>query len=146
MNIETTRFGSVTIQSEDILSFEAGIIGFANSRRWVILADTENPAVAWFQSLDDPSLAMAVDSPRRFIPNYQVRLTPSELSPIRLSDVDQAFVLCVVSRNENHLTMNLRAPLIVNLDQKMGAQSMTTDDQPLQYPFARISPKLRQSA
>ena len=146
MKIETTRFGAVEIESEDVLHFEAGIIGFYDSKKWVILADTENPAVAWLQSLQDPSLAMAVVSPRRFIPNYQVRLSPSELNPIHLTEVDQAFVLCVVSRNDNRLTMNLRAPVIINLDQKLGAQIMTSDDQPLQYPFANLSANLRQSA
>lgn len=146
MKIETTRFGTVEIEDQDILDFECGLIGFNDSKQWVILADTENPAVAWLQSLLDPSLAMAVVSPRRFIPNYQVRLSASELSPIRLTDVDQAFVLCVVSRNDNRLTMNLRAPIIINLDQKIGAQIMTSDDQPLQYPFANLSTNLRQSA
>ena len=143
MNIATTRFGTVEIQEADVLFFEAGLIGFVESKRWVILADTENQAVAWLQCLQDPSLAMAVVSPRRFIPNYQVRLTPSELEPVSLTDVDQAFVLCVVSRNENRLTMNLRAPVLVNLDQRIGAQIMTTDDQPLQYPFANLSANLR---
>ncbi|MEE2642290.1 MAG: flagellar assembly protein FliW [Planctomycetota bacterium] len=146
VKIETTRFGTVEIEKQDILDFESGLIGFGDSRKWVILADTENPAVAWLQSLVDPSLAMAVVSPRRFIPNYQVRLTPSELEPIHLTNVDQAFVLCVVSRNDNRLTMNLRAPVIINLDRKMGAQIMTSDDQPLQYPFANLSTNLRQSA
>ena len=40
--------------------------------------------------------------------------------------------------------MNLRAPVLVNLDQRIGAQIMTTDDQPLQYPFANLSANLRQ--
>lgn len=146
MKIDTARFGTVEIKNQDILDFESGLIGFSESKKWVILADTENSAVAWLQSLTDPSLAMAVVSPRRFIPNYQVRLSPSELEPIHLNDVDQAFVLCVVSRNENRLTMNLRAPVIINLDQKIGAQIMTSDDQPLQYPFANLSTNLRQSA
>ena len=146
VKIETTRFGTVEIEKQDILDFESGLIGFGDSRKWVILADTANPAVAWLQSLVDPSLAMAVVSPRRFIPNYQFRLTPSELEPIHLTNVDQAFVLCVVRRNDNRLTMNLRAPVIINLDRKMGAQIMTSDDQPLQYPFANLSTNLRQSA
>lgn len=146
MNISTTRFGNVDIETDDVLMFESGLIGFSEAKQWVILADTENPAVAWLQSLHDPGLALAVVSPRRFIPNYQVRLTPTELEPICLTDVDQAFVLCVVSRNDNRLTMNLRAPVIINLDQKIGAQIMTSDDQPLQYPFANLSANLRQSA
>ena len=59
MNIATTRFGTVEIQEADVLFFEAGLIGFVESKRWVILADTENQAVAWLQCLQDPSLAMA---------------------------------------------------------------------------------------
>lgn len=146
MKIDTTRFGSVTVENQDILVFESGLIGFSELKKWVILADAENPAVAWLQSIDDPSLALAVVSPRRFIPNYQVRLTPSELEPVHLVNLDQAYVLCIVSRNDNRLTMNLRAPVIINLDRKLGAQIMTTDDQPLQYPFAELTSNLRQSA
>jgi len=55
-------------------------------------------------------------------------------------------VLCVVSNNEQALTVNLRAPIVVNLDRRLGCQVMTSDDQPLQFEILPLPVHLRRTA
>ena len=146
MKIHTTRFGSIEIEPDDILFFRNGLIGFEDCRHWVLLADSDNSSVAWLQSMQHSDIALPVVSPRRFVSGYQVRLEPGDVDMLQLTAVEQAFVLSVVSRNEDNLTLNLRAPLVVNLDRRVGSQVVTVDSQPMQYELATLPQKLRRSA
>jgi flagellar assembly factor FliW len=131
MQLHTTRFGVVEIEIDDILLFPHGLVAFDDCRHWVLLADTGNDALGWLQSVTRGEVALPVVSPRRFAPEYQVHVTRGQLVPLQLSQFDAAYVLAVVSRSDNDLTLNLKAPLIINLDRKLGRQVITTDEQPV---------------
>jgi len=146
MKIHTTRFASIEIEPDDILFFRNGLVGFEDCRHWVLLADSENSAVAWLQSMQHSDVALPVVSPRRFVSGYQVRLEPADVDILQLAEVEQAFVLSVVSRNEETLTLNLRAPLVINLDRRIGSQVITVDAQPMQYELAALPTIMRRSA
>jgi flagellar assembly factor FliW len=146
MQITTTRFGLVDILPEDILLFSRGLIGFEEQRHWVLLADDSNDAVAWLQSLTDESVALPVTSPRRFVPGYRVHVTTNQLTPLELAVLDHAFVLVVVSHNECGLTVDLRAPVVVNLDRRIGRQLITSTEDPIQMAVSGESAALRKSA
>ena len=146
MNIHTTRFGKIDIEPEDILFFREGLIGFEECRHWVLLADGQNNSVGWLQSMQKADVALPVISPRRFVSEYQVRLEPEQIENLQLSTVDQAYVLGIVGRDEDALTLNLRAPVVINLDRRIGAQVITVDEQPTQYELATLPIGMRRSA
>ena len=146
MQLFTTRFGSIPIDSDDVLRFPSGIVGFEDLDRWVLLGDSENEAVAWLQSVARPDVAVPVVSPRRFAPGYRVRVPRGELAPLEMAAPDQAFVLVVVATDGLRLTINLRAPIIINLDRRLGRQATTSDEQPLDHYVADLPVSLRKSA
>lgn len=146
MLIHTSRFGSVHVKPDDLFTFPNGLIGMETCRRWVLLTDVENDAVGWLQCANLPETALAVVSPRRFLPDYQVHVSRSQLAPLELNGVDQAFVLNIVAKNDGLLTVNLKAPLILNLNRRLGRQVVTSDDQPVQFELAAPSLKLRKTA
>ncbi|MCA9104372.1 MAG: flagellar assembly protein FliW [Planctomycetales bacterium] len=146
MKVTTTRFGEVKIEADDILLFRSGLIGFEDLQHWVVLADGENDAVAWLQSMNRPEIALPVISPRRFIPSYQVHVEGRDVDGLQLNASDQAYVLCVVSSNEEAVTANLRAPIVINLDRRLGCQVITTDEQSLQHEILPLPVHLRRTA
>lgn len=146
MKLDTTRFGTVEIQADDILFFRYGLFGFEDQQHWVLLSDVSNSAVAWLQSMQKPGLAMPVVSPRRFVSDYQVQLDERQITLLSLTTEEQAYVLSIVSRNEQDLTTNLRAPIVINLDRRLGCQVVTADEQPMQFPLAEIPVAVRKSA
>jgi flagellar assembly factor FliW len=146
MLISTTRFGSVSVKTDDIVTFPTGLIGYESCRRWVLMADAETESVGWLQSVHLPEVAFAVISPRRYLPDYQVRVNRSQLVPLDMASVDQAFVLNILAINDGQLTVNLRAPLIINLSRRLGRQIITSDEQPLQFELSAASVKLRKTA
>ncbi len=147
MQIETRLFGAVTIEADDIVLFPRGIVAFEDCRHWVLLGDDENPTLAWLQSVSRPEVALPVVSPRRLLPEYSVRVARGQLTLLEFSQFDQVFVLSIVSQSDGDLTLNLKAPLVINLDRRLGRQIITSDDQPVALPLTITAPTLlRKSA
>jgi flagellar assembly factor FliW len=146
MHIGTRHFGTVEIEVDDILLFPQGVIAFEDCRHWVLLADAENPALAWLQSVSREEVALPVVSPRRFAPGYSVHVARGQLVPLEFSQFDQAYVLSVISQSDGDLTLNLKAPLIINLDRRLGRQVITSDEQPVVLALPTAPPRLRKSA
>lgn len=146
MQIRTTRFGALDIESEDVISFPTGLLGLEDCRHWVLLADAQNNALGWLQCITRPEVALAVVSPRRFVPHYQFRVFRSELAPLELADVRDAQVLAIVGKNERSITLNLKAPVVINLQRRMGRQVVANGDQPVQHELTSQPAPLKKSA
>ena len=146
MKIDTTRFGCVEIDADDLLQFPAGLFGLEDCRHWVLLADAEHSALGWLQSTLRPEIAFAVVCPRRYVSDYQVRVSRGELAPLNLSEVREAQVLSILGKNERGLTLNLKSPLVINLQRRLGRQVITNGDQPIQHPLVSDSAPLRKTA
>jgi flagellar assembly factor FliW len=133
MNLSTTRFGSVTIEEGDVLNFVDGLIGMEQCRRWVLLADASNPALGWLQSTERGDLALAVVSPRRFVPDYAVRVARRDIEPLALVEPNDAQVLVIVGQVDGSLVLNLKAPLVIHLRERLGRQIVARDDHAVQH-------------
>jgi flagellar assembly factor FliW len=136
MNINTTRFGTLAIDEIDILTFVDGLIGMETCRRWVLLADAQNSALAWLQSLDRAEVALAVVSPRRFVPDYACRVSRRDIQPLGLTDPNEAQVLTIISQSNGALALNLKAPLVIHLAERLGRQIVARDDHAVQHRLA----------
>lgn len=145
MYIDTTRFGRVAILEEDILAFDQGLIGMEQCRRWVLLADAGNESLAWLQSVDRPEAALAVVSPRRFVADYQVRVGRRDLAPLGDASSKSLQVLVILNRHDEGLTLNLKAPLVIHLENRRGRQIVAKNDHEVRYVLGATIP-MRRSA
>ncbi len=122
----TTRFGEIALDPAKAITFTYGLLGFADRQRYV-LVDTPPPQVAFklLQSLDDPELAFLV-----------LPLDPAD-GPIARADVEAACrvlaldpaplaLLGIVTLRreppEVQFTVNLRAPLLLDTERRIGFQ------------------------
>ena len=144
--ISTTRFGPIEVQADDFLRFPEGLLGFEQCRDWVLLAEAENDAVAWLQSVHRADVALAVVSPRRFVPDYRMRVARRELEPLHLDQIGRAQVLVIVGRTERCLTLNLKAPIVINLDRRLGRQVITNGELSVRHPLGARLPAMKRSA
>jgi flagellar assembly factor FliW len=133
MDVQTTRFGPIEVADDDVIRFAEGLPSFPECRDWVLLADRQNATLAWLQSVDQPEVAFAVVSPRHHLPGYRLRVARRELEPIAIEDLRAARVLSIVGKNERSVTLNLKAPLVINLDRRLGRQVIANGDLPVQY-------------
>ena len=146
MDLKTTRFGNFPIDPDDVIRFPQGVIGLEQCKDWVLLADSQNDALGWLQCTSHPEIALAVVSPRRFVPEYRVRVYRKELAPLELIEAKDAQVLVILGRNGESLTLNLKAPLLINLDRRLGRQVVANGDAAIQHKLSSHRFPLRKSA
>lgn len=141
MRINTQRFGTLSLNAEQLFLFPQGLIGMETLRQWALLPDQDNPSVAWLQSASRGDRAIAVISPRAFFDDYRVHISRRELSSLHMRPGAEVYVMTTVSGHVGKLTTNLRSPILLNLSRRLGCQVITADDQPIQQllPLARAT-------
>lgn len=124
MKIETRRFGSIEFDDRSIITFPEGLIGFAGSKRYILLGQGESQAVAWLQSLDDAELALPVVSAHVFPTIYpDVSISEAAVAGGLEPHADDLAVLAVlIAMPDQPPTVNLLAPIIIDTASRTGAQ------------------------
>lgn len=136
MEIHTSRFGTLEFAPRDVLQFPGGMLGLEDCSRWILLGDAENPVLGWLQSASHADVALAVVSPRQFVPGYKLRVNRSDLNGLS-ADGNDLHVLVVLSRHDDAMTINLKAPLLINLKRHLGRQVISNADVPVRYELYR---------
>lgn len=118
-----TKLGTLEIETEDIITFPRGILGFSDYRQYVIVEQTEG-FFSFLQSVDEPSLAFVIMIPELVDLDYSVKLNPEEIELLQLSSPEDGRVYGIVTVPDNvaEMTVNLQAPLVINMKEKLGAQ------------------------
>ncbi|MCL4209483.1 MAG: flagellar assembly protein FliW [Phycisphaeraceae bacterium] len=122
MNVQTTRFGVVEVDDARIITFPAGLLGFASYTRFVLLQPDDDAVFFWLQSLDAPELAFVVTDPGAWVEQYQVPIRRDQMGELGLDRLEDAQVLVIVNKRDHVLTANLQGPLVINLRTMTGQQ------------------------
>jgi flagellar assembly factor FliW len=114
LTVESTRFGTLEIEPEAVLSFPRGLIGLGGSRYALLSTDADSP-FSWLHSVEDPDLALPVARPWEFFPDYEVVVGDAEAAALGLGSDAVADVWVTVRATERveDFTVNLRAPIVV---------------------------------
>lgn len=141
MLINTKHFGQVDLDENKILHFDNGILGFEDYKQYTLLYDSEDgdkPVISWLQSLDDVSLALPVIHPFIVMENYNPEIEDELIKPLGELTPDNLiiFVSITVPADVTKLTANMKAPFILNMDTKKGAQVIAENsDYQIKYPI-----------
>lgn len=126
IRIESPRYGSLEVDPERVIEFPAGLVGFEDCKRYTLFhpedEDGAEPRYFILQSLDDPTVAFHIADPAVFGFDFEVKLSDEEAALLRLADPEKAAVVVILSRGGKGVRANLRAPLILNLDARLGLQ------------------------
>lgn len=135
IKFNTTRFGELEVPVASVIDIVAGVIGFPGLRRYVLL--DYNPPFSWLQCLDAPDLAFVVVNAAEFGSSYSVDL-PYGDRDLDLTQEDDVAVINLVSvRPDPTLTtVNLKAPVLVNLKNMKGRQLVLDNPRyPTRFPL-----------
>ena len=144
MLIKTKIFGEVEISDEKILTFENGIIGFPELKHFTLIHDEEkgtDAGIRYFQSIEEPAFAMPVMNPLMVCENYNPQVNDELLTPLGELKDDNIIVLVTVTvpTDLTKMTVNLQGPIIINADEKKGAQIIVEgNDYPVRFPIYDI--------
>ena len=133
MTVETRLFGEVYVGDDKIVTLPQGIIGFPDLQKFTLIFDSEKEnggSIMWFQSLDEPQFALPVMVPTTVKPDYNPTINDELLKPLGELNEDNIYVLVTVKvpSNLRDMTVNLRAPIIINTDTLLGGQLIVEDE------------------
>src|SRR5437667_11937007 len=100
MQIESTRFGTIEIRDDAVLTFPDGLIGLPGTR-YALIAQSEGTAFYWLHSVDDPAIALPVTNPWLFFAEYEVRVPSEDQDKLGLEHPEHADIFCVVRAAEH---------------------------------------------
>jgi len=128
--IKTTRFGLVELASEDILTFHEGLLGFQDLRQFVLLDDPNDDIFAWLQSCELPSIAFPILEPELFGHKYSTVLNKTDHESLRMQagQTPIFFSIITIPDDPTQMTANIKAPIIINLEQKIARQCVLQDN------------------
>lgn len=140
MKLNTKYFGELEYKGEDVLHFSAGLLGFEDCNEFITIDNPDGAGVfRWLQSIDRPELAFVVINPVFAMTDYEFDIPRPMVEKLGLKKPEDAQVLAVVKIPEdlNKMTVNLRAPIVVNVSNKMAAQIVLEDEKySLRHPMA----------
>ena len=127
MEIESTRFGRLTVDDERIISVPRGLLGFPNHTRFALIQTGSENYFFWLQSVDEPNLAFVVTDPSIFFKDYAVPLKGDLQQDLGMDDVEHAQVFVICNKVDEWLTGNLLGPIVVNAANRLAQQVVLTE-------------------
>ena len=127
MNVRTTRFGTVDLDEERIITFPAGLLGFSSFKSFALLQPDEEGVFFWLQSLDSPDLAFVVTDPTLWVNDFEASIRREQMEELGLNGLEKAQVFVIINKYGQSLTANLQGPLVVNLNNHKAMQLVLAD-------------------
>ena len=149
MKVNTRLFGEIDIADDKIVTLEKGIIGFPDLQKFTLIYDLDKgdkALIKWFQSLDEPQFALPVIDPSVILPDYAPSINDELLEPLGELNDDNLLILVTIKvpGDVKQMTVNLRAPLIINADTLKGGQLITEDDNDVRFPIYDLLQKSKE--
>jgi flagellar assembly factor FliW len=127
MEIQSSRFGVLSIEEDRVITFGSGLLGFPNHLRFALIQPGRENYFFWLQSVEDPNLAFVVTDPNLFFKDYDVPLREETLAELQIKELGltQVFVIC--NKVGEWLTGNLLGPIVVNASNRLAQQVVLTE-------------------
>ena len=139
MKAETRLFGTVDIADDKIITLEKGMIGFPKLNRFALIFDEEkerkDSSIMWLQSMDDTDVAFPVMVPDAVREDYKPNVNEEIVAPLGTLTDENTYILVTVTvpKRVEDFSVNLKAPIVINMDNRRGIQLIVEDDYPVKY-------------
>ena len=136
MKKNTRLFGEIDIPDEKLIHFKDGIVGFPFMKDFALINEDDKPdaSIMWLQSMDEEQFALPVIDPYSIIPDYKPTVDDEMLKAIDYVDqIPYVLVTLTVPPKIEELTANLKAPIVINMDNNKAVQVIVEDDYEVKY-------------
>lgn len=116
--------GEVLYEDNNIVTFNKGILGFDELRKFILVDLEEYEPFRLLHSLEDDEVGIIVTSPYDFFKEYEIKLSEETIQNLKIESPDEVIVVTTVTLNSDvkKITANLQGPIIINISNKLGEQ------------------------
>lgn len=135
MKVETKWFGDIEVGDDKIITFDKGLMGLEQFKKFTIVYNSEksdSKTIMWLQSVEDKTLALPIMAPEIVYPSYDPVVEDELLHGLggNIQDADLVvLVTLTVPADITKMTCNLKAPIIINADTLKGCQLIADNDE-----------------
>ncbi len=127
---ETKYWGELDYGADAVIDFPAGIPGFEPERQFILVEQQALDPLVFLQSLSTPALCFLTLHARAVCPDYKLRMSAEDLEALGLPGTRQPPIgpelacLTLVHIEENEITANLLAPIVIHIPARRGTQAI----------------------
>ena len=130
--LETKHFGEISYNPERIIVFPEGIPGFPESKQYLLMSENEEEdTFFWLQSVDEGDVAFTLMDVYKVLPDYDPKVEEEQI--LDLGEVDGSpllvYNIVVIPEYTRNMRVNLRAPVVINLNTGLGRQVICENDE-----------------
>lgn len=134
--LETKDFGKIKYSEDEIITFTQGLPGFEDKIEFILLKSGDDEPFYWLISINDPELTFLTTNPWNFVSDYQFDLPEQDKKKLKIRNMKDILILNIIVLPEDikEMSINLRAPIVVNINQNLGKQIILPEEKyPIRY-------------
>jgi flagellar assembly factor FliW len=129
--LETKHFGEISYDPTRVITFPEGIPGFPESTQYILMSESEDEdTFFWLQSIDDGDVAFTLMDVYKVLPDYDPQVEDDEIAALgEMNDTPLLiYNIVVIPDYVRQMRVNLRAPVVMNLNTGLGKQVICTNE------------------
>lgn len=125
------------VSEEQIIEFPNGIYAFEEARRFAFIELEKGHYPAWLQCIDSIKPCFIVFDPWLICKDYEITLNSGEQAMLEVDGKTNLQVLCIarVPEDFKETTVNLKSPIVINMDTKKAMQVILPRNYPYRQPI-----------
>jgi len=130
MELVTKYHGVREYSSEDIIVFKKGLPGFKELKSFIIFPLEKNKVFSILHSVENIEVGLVLVSPFDIIKDYEFKIPDNYINELKIERQEEVLVLTTVtlSSKVENITTNLKAPIIINIKERLGEQLILDND------------------
>lgn len=136
ITIPSQALGAIEVQVENLITVCEPLAGFPDCSSYALIQHvrqdgTASPTVFWLQAAERPFQAFVITDPWGVFSEYAPEISDSDASQLELVNFEDArvFAILTVPRTPSGITVNLRAPIVVNMAKQRAKQVVLLNDE-----------------
>ena len=131
MQVETRDFGLAEIDEKDVVTFVKPILGFEEYSQFVMIMDQDIQGFAWLQSVQEKELCFIIAN-AALIDGYAPTIDKDTLEALG-GEYTEMWLMASIKEETIKTTVNLKSPLLFNMNNFTAAQAVSEDDLPFRF-------------
>jgi len=122
VELNTRLFGKLEFDESIVYHFPNGLPGFEELHKFIVINDKDTEPLKWLLSVNELSIGFPILEIGQIDPELSSEIPEGELK------FSTALVIVTLNRAPDPMTVNLKAPIILNNDTKTGKQIILNSD------------------